>query len=606
MTEELSNYLPTSNVLQAKPPKDVDAIRIAAAWLDAFASSIATLDIPGITDLFLSEESWWRDILVLTWDFRTFKGSTKIGQFLSDRLPLTSPTNFELRPELTNFQQPFPDLAWVQLMFDFETDVGLGFGIARLVPTSSGEWKAHVVFTNLEELKGHPEKTGPLRNFSPDHGQWETSRLAEKDFRNGDPTVLIVGGGHSGLDIAARLKVAGISALIIEKNEKIGDNWGNRYEALCLHDPVWYDHLPYFPFPPTWPVYTPAKKLAGWLQNYAEALELNVWTSSQVMKATQDDAGKWHVTVRKADGQDRVFVVNHLIFATGIGGGPNGGNLPKYPGMDKFEGKFLHSLQHRKAADHAGKKVVVIGSCTSAHDISEDYYRHGVDITMFQRSSTYIMTVQNGWKVLFGGLYSETAPPTHIGDRLNASFPHYMSIGLGQRQVKAIAELDKDLLEGLHKVGFRTSTGVQGTGFALLAWSRAGGYYLDTGASQLIADGKIKLKNDSQISHFTETGIKFENGSELPADVVIFATGLGDSRDHIRSICGEDILNRCKPVWGLDAEGELNGCWRDLGLKGLWYMIGNLALARFHSKHVALQIKALEEGVFGTRYSATA
>ncbi|TFK59097.1 FAD/NAD(P)-binding domain-containing protein [Pluteus cervinus] len=605
MSEELSNYLPTLNILNASLATEIDAIGIASTWLDIFASRIAALDVKGVTDLFIPEESWWRDILALTWDFRTFKGSSKISQFLSDRLHLTSPTNFKLRPELTNFHQPFPDLAWVQLIFDFETDVGLGFGIARLVPTSSGEWKAHVVFTNLEELKGHPEKTGPLRNFSPDHGQWETSRLAENEFRDADPTVLIVGGGHSGLDIAARLKVAGISALIVEKNETIGDNWRNRYESLCLHDPVWYNHLPYLPFPPTWPVYTPAKKLAGWLQHYAEALELNVWTSSQVTKATQDDAGKWHVTVRKADGQDRVFIANHLIFATGFGGGPSRGNLPKYPGMDIFKGQLLHSLQHKKATDHAGKKVVVIGACTSAHDICQDYYQHGVDVTMFQRSSTYVMSVKNGFKVAFSRLYSEVSPPTHIADRLSASFPTYMTVGLTQRSVKVIAELDKDLLEGLHKVGFRTNFGIQDTGIHFLVRTSAGGYYLDTGASQLIADGKIKLKNDSQISHFTETGIKFENGSELAADVVVFATGLGDSRDHIRSICGDEIASKCNPLWGLNAEGELNGCWRDLGLKGLWYMIGHLAWARFHSKHVALQIKAMEEGIFSTRYSTS-
>ncbi|TFK70710.1 FAD/NAD(P)-binding domain-containing protein [Pluteus cervinus] len=441
MPEELSNYLPTLDILNATLPAEIDAIGIASTWLDTFTSRIAALDVGGITDLFIPHECWWRDILALTWDFRTFKGSSRISQFLSDRLHLTSPTNFKLRPELTKFHQPFPDLAWVQLIFDFETDIGLGFGIARLVPTSSGEWKAHVVFTNLEELKGHPEKTGPLRNFSPDHGQWETSRLAEKEFRDSDPTVLIIGGGHGGLVTAARLKVAGISALIVEKNETIGDNWRNRYESLCLHDPVWYDHLPYLPFPPTWPVYTPAKKLAGWLQNYAEALELNVWTSSQVTKAIQDDAGKWRVTVRKPDGRDRVFVVNHLIFATGFG--PSRGNLPQYPGMDKFKGQLLHSSQHKKAADHAGKKVVVIGACTSSHDICQDCYQHGVDVTMFQRSSTYVISVENRFKVAVSRLYSEAAPPTHIADRLSASFPNYMSIGLSQRSAKAIAELDK-------------------------------------------------------------------------------------------------------------------------------------------------------------------
>jgi len=202
------------------------------------------------------------------------------------------------------------------------------------------------------------------------------------------------------------------------------------------------------------------------------------------------------------------------------------------------------------------------------------------------------------------GGYSEIAPPVNIADRLTASVPHHMNIELNQRRVKIVAEMDKDILAGLSKVGFRTTLGIKDAGFSLLARSiRAGGYYIDTGASQLIVDGKIKLKNDSGISEFTERGIKFENGSEILADVVVFATGLGDAREHIRRLCGAEMYNQCKPIWGLNKEGEINGVWRDIGVPGLWYVMGNLALCRFHSTHTALQIKAMEEGIFSTRYS---
>ncbi|KAF8651407.1 hypothetical protein AX16_004800 [Volvariella volvacea WC 439] len=598
----LSNKLPTLDSLNATIPPNLDAKKVAQDWLSSFASNAESGNVEALAASFI-EDAWWRDFLALTWNFRTFHPLPTIKQFLADRLPISKVSNFKIRDRYTGLQQPYPDIAWVQLIFDFETEFGIGFGLARLVPTPNGEWKAYVVFTNLEGLKGFPEKIGHLRNPAPNHGQWEKDRLAEAEFLDRDPTVLIIGGGHSGLGVAARLKALGISALIVEKNEQIGDNWGNRYEALCLHDPVWYDHMPYLPFPPTWPVYTPALKLAKWLRHYAEAMELNVWLSSTVTKATQDpNTQAWHVTVKRAGGSERVLVVKHLIFATGVGGGVS--NFPKYPGMDKFKGEILHSLQHKRALDHAGRKVVVVGSCTAAHDIAEDYYRHGVDVTMLQRGPTYIMSMKNGWDVLFRGIYSEGSPPTDIADRLSASLPYFMSIGLAQRRVKKIAELDKDLLESLKKVGFRIDFGYQGTGFGLLALNRAGGYYHDTGASTLIAEGKIKLKNDSQLSEFTENGIRFENGSELAADVVLFATGLGDARETIRSICGDTVADQCDPIWGLNEEGELNGCWRDIGFKGLWYMVGNLALSRFHSSHLALQIKAMEEGVFGTRYRA--
>ncbi|KAG6810447.1 hypothetical protein H0H92_011820 [Tricholoma furcatifolium] len=611
--------LPTLQSLNATIPADLDAKAIAKTWFAAFSKLAEAGDAQGVAKLF-AEDSFWRDMLALTWNFRTFSGLPKIVQFLSDRLGSVRPTAFVLRDDAyLGLQQPYPDIAWINLFFDFETDVGIAFGIARLIPNANGEWKAHTVYTNLEDLKGFPEKIGSLRNHAPNHGKWVEDRKKEAEFAGKSPVVLIVGAGQSGLEVAARLKALDVPTLVVEKNPRIGDNWRNRYDALCLHDP-----------------------LANWLENYAEALELNVWTASTVSSATRE-GDNWNVRITRSDGSERMFTVHHIVFATGLGS--NDGTYPTYPGMDSFKGQLLHSNRHKSAADHVGKKVVVVGACTSAHDICVDYFEQGVDVTMYQRGSTYIMTTKNGWKVLMGGkqtlyhlidiwifadglqgVYSEGGLPTDIADRLSASFPHHFGVSLSQRSTKVIAELDKfvpflycpskerlslhrafrDLLDALNARGFKTNFGIQGTGFGLLAWSKAGGYYLDTGASQLIADGKIKLKNGTLIERFTETGIKFEDGSELPADVVVFATGLGDSRAHIKKVCGEEVFNQLTPLWGLDAEGELNGVWRDIGIKGLWSMLGNFALCRFHSKHIALQIKAIEEGKFGERYSLSA
>ncbi|KAH9484751.1 Indole-3-pyruvate monooxygenase YUCCA1 [Psilocybe cubensis] len=566
-------------------PANLDAKKVAQDWLSSFLQAAIAGNVDAVVSLLLPD-AFWRDMLALTWDMRTFSGKERIAQFLKDRLSLSKIHDIKLREQFVALQQPYPDLAWISLMFDFATDVGQASGIARLVPSAAGEWKAHVVFTNLESLTDFPEKTGPLRNMEPNHGKWQAQRQREIDFTDQDPVVLVIGGGQSGLEIAARLKYLDIPSLVVERNPRIGDNWRNRYEALCLHDPIWYDHMPYIPFPSTWPVYTPAQKLANWLESYAESLELNVWTSSTISDVRQDPATlKWHVSVKRGDGTDRKFEVNHVVFSTGLGSGV--GNIPKYPDMDKFKGQILHSSQHKRALDHKGKKVVVVGACTSAHDISQDYQQHGVDVTMFQRGSTYIMSTKNGWEVIMKGGYWEGGPPADIVDRVNASFPHHMSTVLNQRQTKRIAELDKDLLDSLHKVGFRTNLGIKDTGFGLLAWSKAGGYYLDTGASKLIAEGKIKLKTDSTISSFTETSIKFENGSELPADVVVFSTGVGTPIDHIRQVCGEEVANKCRPIWGLNDEGEINGAWRNLGVVNLWYM---------------MEIKAIEEGLLTSRY----
>ncbi|KAF9037135.1 hypothetical protein BJ165DRAFT_576244 [Panaeolus papilionaceus] len=601
---------PSSQFIDQAVLTTVTAQDITRGWLDSFSKAAQRNDSHGILDLIL-DDGWWRDMLAFTWDFRTFHKKDEIGPFLSDRLTITKPTNFTLNTDTVSVDRPAPNMLWISLSFTFETAVGHGSSITRLMPTPNGTWKAHTVFTNLEGLAGFPEKIGPLRSFAPNHGKWEAARLREREFVDKDPQVLILGAGQSGLEVAARLKALDVSVLVVDKNERIGDNWRKRYEALCLHDPVWYDHMPYLPFPPNWPVYTPALKLANWLEFYADSLELNVWTSSTITSIKQDpQTNKWDVAIKRTkvvDGkeveEERKMTVSHIVMATGLGSGVP--NTPKYPGMDVFRGQILHSTQHKKATDHAGKKVVIVGACTSAHDIAVDYYEHNIDVTMFQHGSgsTYIMSCKNGWEVIMKGIYWEDGPSPDYADRLNASFPHHMATELNQMRTKVIAEMDKDIIEGLKKVGFKMNLGIKDTGFGLLAWTKAGGYYLDTGGSQLIADGKIKLKATGEISSFTEKGIKFDDGSELEADVVVFATGLGDPKDQIVRIAGPEIASKTKPIWGLDEEGELNGVWRDLGVPGLWSMMGNLALCRFHSTHVTLQIKAMLEGVFGERYS---
>ncbi|EGO00177.1 hypothetical protein SERLA73DRAFT_52761 [Serpula lacrymans var. lacrymans S7.3] len=602
MSSQLS--LPTLDRLGSTIPDDLDVQHVAQQWFKAFSAGMMARR-PNAVGSVLVDDAFWRDMFALTWDMRTFQSSPVIERFLTDQLRTFSLSSFKLRKELVRLERPYPDLAWIQGFFDFETQVGIASGVFRLVPLSNGEWKAHAILTNLEDLKGFPEKIGSLRNFQPNHGKWADQRVREKEFADADPQVVVIGGGQSGLEVAARLKALDVSALVVEKHERIGDNWRKRYEALCLHDPVWYDHMPYLPFPQTWPVYSPALKLADWLESYAHTLELNVWTSSAATSVTPLASGskhKWRVVVNRHDGQERVLNVNHVVFCMGFSGKIP--NMPTYPGMDTFKGQILHSTNHKKALDHIGKKVVVIGACTSAHDICSDYYEHGIDVTMCQRGPTYIMTTKEGMpRLLCMSIYWDGGPPTEIADRINASYPNYLLKLMHVRVTKDIAEADKVLLYGLQKRGFKLTFGVDDSGFLLLAFEKSGGYYLDVGASQLIVDGKIKLKSDSPVARFTPSGLEFENGSTLDADVVIFATGFSDVRSSYREVLDDAIGDKLSPIWGLNAEGEFNSAWREVGAEGIWCMMGNLALCRFHSKHLALQIKAKEEGIFGTRYT---
>ncbi|KAF8067690.1 hypothetical protein FPV67DRAFT_1561985 [Lyophyllum atratum] len=568
--------IPTLEKLGSVVPEHLNASQVAEEWFSSFARCIG--DVEQTLGL-LCPDALWRDLLALTWDMRTFEGSEKIRPVLKDR---GCPQMRALkRKEFVQLQRPYPDLVWIIGMFEFDVDYGRCSGVFRLVPTSTGEWKAFTVFTNLESLKGFPARIGALRSRRTIPGlEWAEERRKESEFNGVNPSVLIVGAGQSALSLAARLKYLGVPTLMIEKDSRIGDSWRRRYDTLCLHFPVWNDHMPYMPFPPTWPVYTPSLKMAEWLEGYAELLELNVWTSSTVQNAIQGRDGKWSVSVRRHDSTIRVFVVNHLVIAAGVGDGHP--KVPDIPNKDTYKGIVFHSSLYKRASDYKGKKVIVIGAGNA-------------DVTMFQRSSTFVMNLDQQWQFLGGALYREDGPPLEISDRLFHSMPHLLLEG------DCIAESSRDTLKQLRSVGFRVNSGIKEAGILLQLKEKAGGHYFDIGGSQLIIDGKIKLKNDSQIKAFFDSGLEFDNGSRLSADIIVFATGVGDMRDSIRQICGNKVADDCPPLLGVNEEGEMN-MYRPLSRTGLWYMAGSFQVNRFFSNHLALQIKAMEEKIPALRH----
>ncbi|KIJ18436.1 hypothetical protein PAXINDRAFT_167040, partial [Paxillus involutus ATCC 200175] len=561
--------LPTLQRLGVDDPADVSAVDAATAWFEAFSSAVASSDIEGILDLFL-DDGFWKDILALTWDLRTIEGRDAIKNLLDNRLVPTGLVDLRLNHEALRapeIQRLFPDLVLLRLCFEFGTKVGKGTAVCYLVPIPGSKWKAYSLFTCLESLNDFPEQIGPLRKRTTEHGTWEERRRQEVELVNGDPTVIVIGAGHTGLDIAARLKYIGIPHLVIDKNARVGDSWRNRYKTLYLHTTIWYNQTPYLPFPPTWPVYSPATQLAGWLEGYANYLELNVWTSSTITKTEWNDETKtWTVEINR-EGRTRVLKVKHLVFATGFGGRPT---MPDLPGKSDFKGEAVHSSQFTSAADYIGKKAVVVGACSSGHDIAQDFFNHGVDITMHQRSSTFVMSAEAVAQFL--GVYFKEGFPTDLADVYSTSLPNAAVRRIHQRTVPYTAETtDKAVLEGLAKAGFKTNLGPYGAGLIPLLFDRSGGYYMDTGTSQHIIDGDIKIKSGGSIERFTETGLKFADGSELEADIIVFATGYGDPRDSMQAICGPEVADKVVPLWRLDEEGQSSGVWRPSGHDGLWF-----------------------------------
>lgn len=396
----------------------------------------------------------------------------------------------------------------------------------------------------------------------------------------------------------------GVNTLLIDQNERVGDNWRKRYHQLVLHDPVWYDHLPYLKFPPQWPIFTPKDKLAQFFESYASLLELNVWTRTSLVHTHWDDAKKiWTVIVdrKREDGTSeiRTFHPRHVIQATGHSGKKN---QPDVKGVQNFRGSRLcHSSEFSGARDvpkGTTKKAIVVGSCNSAHDIAQDFLEKGYDITIVQRSSTHVVSSKAITDIALKGLYSEDGPEVDDADLILHSHPTSV---LKANQINVVDrqfEHDKDMLAGLAKAGFKVDRGPDGAGLFFKYFQRGGGYYIDVGACQLIVDGKIKVKQGQEIDQVLPHGLLFADGSELEADEIVFATGYQNMRTQTRLMFGDEIADAVGDVWGFNGEGEMKGIWQRSGHPGFWFHGGNLALCRFYSKLLALQIKGREAGLY--------
>jgi thioredoxin reductase len=596
---------------QSSKNNSVDANKVADDIVTKLNEAISKKDNSAAAKLFLAEKSYWRDHLALTWDFRTSKGSQNIKTLLDEAKVQLQKIEVD---RISAFRAPkfgpidgWGDVNGIQFFVNFETEVGRGEGVVNLAE-EDGQWKVFTIYTSLQELKGHEEPVKHRRTKGVKHGgdparkNWKERRESEKE--NIDPRVLIIGAGQGGLTVAARLKMLNVPALMIDSNERVGDNWRKRYHQLVLHDPVWYDHMPYIPFPPHWPIFTPKDKLAEFFEAYVNLLELNAWTSTDLKSASWDEGKKqWTVEVehRKSDGsvEKRTLHPRHVIQATGHSGKKN---MPDIKGMDSFKGtRLCHSSEHPGANPISkGKKAIVVGCCNSGHDIAQDFYEKGYDITIVQRSTTCVVSSEAICEIGLKGLYDEDAPPVEDADLFLWSIPSELFKVQQIKVTKKQAEHDKKLLDGLKAVGFGVDSGPMGSGLLIKYFQRGGGYYIDVGASQLIIDGKIKVKQGQELKKILPNGIEFADGSKLEADEIVFATGYQNMRTQARLIFGDEVADRVSDVWGFNEEGEFRTMWQKSGHPGLWFMGGNLAISRYYSRKLALQIKGIEEGIKGT------
>jgi len=568
------------------------------SWLGEFTTALAAGDAPRLAALF-ANECHWRDILAFTWDLHTTSGASAIAERMAHAATGMAPRGLKLAAGRT---PPRPvkraGTDAIEAIFTFETRIGYCNGVVRLV-SEDEKPRAWTLMTALDEIRGHEDPANGKRwqdvdwkrNFGGEN--WADRRRRAIAYEERDPAVLVVGAAQAGLMVAARLCMLGVDTLAIDREKRIGDSWRRRYHALTLHNETRVNHFPYMQFPRSWPVFVPKDMLANWFELYAEAMELNVWTATELTAATYDETAKrWTVNLKRADGSERIMHPRHVVFCNGVSTIPK---TPDLPGLGDFQGAVRHSGEAGSGSDWKGKRALVLGTGTSGHDVAQDLVVSGAaEVTIIQNRPTLVVSLKEAQAPY--ALYDEDISFEDC-DLLATSFPYPIYARAHQNITKMNAEADRELLEGLKKRGFKLTSGPDGTGWQIMYQNRGGGYYFDAGCSEMIVDGRVGLISFTDIERFCADGALIKDGTVRQADLIVLATGYEGQKEAVRPVLGDAITDRIGPVWGFDEEGELAGMWRPTGQPGLWFLAGGLAQCRIFSKVLALQVKARELGL---------
>lgn len=649
------------------------ATKIAEEWILDFSSALSEGRIEAAVNLFADDHPeedyvgplpegktqkqfppFWRDMVAYTWNIVTLEGKDSIRDMLEETTrdsnkagATTTATIWKLAEPRPSGRESFPPPLKIidigtessiicEFWCDITTGNGKGYAHVRLDTTKK---KATTVLTTLLELHDRPFRSdqrrsrgslpGPVRgrkyfDKQYQHKHWDGGNEAnEAEYH-----VAIVGAGQAGLSLAARLEAMDIPYVLFEAGSCPGSSWRHaRYPSLYLHDPVWYQHMPYLEFPKTWPVYTPKDKLADWLDAYATLLDLNLQTNTKVSKAIEEYRGGnknklWKIeTVSSTndpsgsgggDKNGQTIYAKHIVFATGNSSRPK---IPKFRGASSvFRGIQLHTSKYTGGKAFAGKNVVVIGSNNSAFDICQDLWEQGAaSVTMIQRTAGMIVSNKS---ILEHGLFLFNEDPQYHhedADLLLTTTPYrILAEGGGWKAVtNRMKATDRELIERLEPSGYKFDYGYDGTGVFAKSATEGGGFYIDVGCADLLArkDVRVRYASVERLEPNEVVISDKETGKEerLPADVVVYATGFDTMESYVEQICGKEIVDKIGKTWGLGLDykpdkdpgpwtGELRNMWKPTKVDGLWFHGGNLAQCRHYSKFLALQLAARYHG----------
>ncbi|UMG91302.1 NAD(P)/FAD-dependent oxidoreductase [Nocardioides sp. TF02-7] len=579
---------------QAVAPGGAEAAEIFRTWLTRFERAVESGSSSELARLFTADATW-RDFMAFAWDFSHALGREDVAERLVGLAKAHEAAGFAV----SEGQPPTPLDGILHCFFDFTTRDRRDRGYVGLV-RDGADYVASVMQTQVCALPEHPEGVrhrrpeGKAYRIVPGRPTWREQREREASFEDGDPAVVVLGAGHNGLSVAARLRALGVPTLVIDREARVGDTWRRRYAALALHSTVYGDNMPYLPFPPTWTAHTPKDKFADWLESYAQLLDLNVWLSTTYLSGHYDeDAERWTLRVRRGDGSVRELRPRHFVVAGGLFGSPR---TPRVPGLEGFTGVALHSDDFHSGADFEGQRALVVGAGVSGHELAQDLYEHGVEVTMLQRSATYVINYDTHHKYWSGQFTEYPVFPPEYADQIAYALPNERVDELNKQLVARAAEEDRDLHERLTARGFKLEWGPDGTGIIGAHMSGMDGYQINIGASELVADGRVALKQGTELVEVKDgRTVVFDDGSELEVDVIVFATGYEQMWNHMRPTLGAAAA-RIEKAYGRADDNEYANTWRRSAQPGLWFCTGFIRMCRFYSTFTALLIKAIEEG----------
>ena len=609
---ELPGSIPTSVVHQ-----DVDPLPVAQAVL---------IHLQLLDHALLKEDALWRDLFCLTGTARTFAGAETIERAWHELTAKYKPYAFRLADENpVRVLKPGPTTSWIEARFTFRIDSdGMArdcAGIMRIVSDADLMWKIWTFVTILQNIDifGDVDNLHPIamdvteskdsrlhpRPASPHQNQLPTPESDQTDAPLLD--CVVVGAGMSGLCVAGRLKALGVHAVVLERNPEVGANWTDRYDSVSIHTSRDYGQMPFAHriWGNEYPYHLSITDMSEGLKRFVDMYGIDVWTWTNLEKAFWDEGRRvWTLEITHR-GVTSHIETRHLVLALG-----GGGQVPKWPNLankERFKGTLLHSAEYKSSRPWAGMKGVVVGSANSGHDITNDMLESGLSsVTMVQRGRTPVCPIEY-WRRIHDQVYNEKVP-TALADMLMMTSPTATLRLMALKALSKFASEEPERFDNLEARGFKVERNMD---MISTLFERFGGHYIDVGVSKKIADGHIKVKSDAKAIGFTETGLEFDDGSTLDADIIVLATGFeGNMRLMAKEIVGEAVGAKLEDWWGVDREGELRGAWKPIGREyifsrftrfefltlhidpGIWFTGGNIGLARYYSRFLAIQIKA--------------